>query len=85
MRLWWLVVENGNVDLCQSDPGHDVDLYVASDVPTMAKVWIGKESLARALESDAIEVIGDRALQRTMGDWLMLAQVAEAARRFEAG
>lgn len=27
MRVWWLVVANGEVDLCQRDPGYRVDLY----------------------------------------------------------
>jgi len=79
MRAWWLVVENGEVDLCQSDPGYEVDLYVTSNVPTMARVWIGKESLRRAIETEAIELHGDGQLSRSIASWLKLALVAEAA------
>ena len=80
MRVWWVVVEDGEVDLCQSDPGYDVDLYIATDVPTMARVWMGKESLAGALESDRIVLTGDARLRKTIAQWLRLARVAEAAR-----
>ena len=78
MRVWWLVIEKSEVDLCQSDPGHEVDLYVSTDVPTMARVWIGKESLAEALESDRIMLTGDAALRKSVADWLKLSVVVEA-------
>jgi DNA-binding HxlR family transcriptional regulator len=80
LRLWWVVVEDGKTDLCQSDPGFEVDLYVATDVPTLARVWIGKDSLRRALDADAIAVTGDATLRRTMTKWLQLSVIVEAAR-----
>jgi len=79
MRVWWLVVDNGDVDLCQSDPGYEVDLYVTTTVPAMARVWIGKESLQRAIETETIELHGDRRLSGSIASWLKLALVAEAA------
>lgn len=79
MRLWWLVVENGEVDLCQSDPGYEVDLFIAADVPAIARVWIGKDSLRQALDSDAIELHGDARLSRSIASWFLLAVTAEAA------
>lgn len=79
LPVWWLVVENGEVDLCQSDPGHEVDLYISTDVPAMARVWIGKDSLRRALDSDAIKLHGDARLSRSIASWFMLAVTAEAA------
>lgn len=85
MRRWWLVVEDGRTDLCQSDPGHEVGLYVATDVPTLARIWIGKDSLRRALDADAISVSGDAALRRTMTKWLQLSAIVEAARGREPG
>ncbi len=80
MRLWWLVIENRSADLCQKDQGHDVDLYINTSVRKMARVWIGKDSLARALEAEEIELIGDRELIQSMKRWFKLAVVAEATR-----
>src|SRR5215831_20543241 len=31
-RYWWLVIEDGAVDLCGVDPGYDVDLHVRSSL-----------------------------------------------------
>src|SRR3546814_20758879 len=37
-RNWWLIVEpDKEVDLCAVDPGHDVDLYVTTDLRTMTE------------------------------------------------
>jgi hypothetical protein len=40
-RAWWLVVENGEVDLCRDDPGHEVTLIVESTVRALTEVWTG--------------------------------------------
>lgn len=79
MRLWWLLIENKTVDLCQSDPGFDVDLYVQTTVPAMAKVWIGKTSLARAITDEEIILYGDAALRRNFSRLLQLSAIVEAA------
>lgn len=79
LRRWWLVVDGGDVDLCQSDPGYDVDLSVMTTVPVMANVWIGKKKLARALDDEDVVLFGDAQLRKTIGRWLMLSVLVEAA------
>jgi DNA-binding HxlR family transcriptional regulator len=38
-RSWWLVVDPpDDVDLCSSDPGFDVDLYISTDLRTMTAI-----------------------------------------------
>lgn len=37
-----LVIEpRGDVDLCWSDPGSEIDLYVTTDLRTMTSIWMG--------------------------------------------
>jgi hypothetical protein len=38
MRCWWLVVQNGEVDLCVKDPGYEVDVYLFTDLLTLTQV-----------------------------------------------
>ena len=40
-RSWWLVMENGEIDLCRDDPGHDVTLIVESSVRALTEIWNG--------------------------------------------
>jgi len=80
MRLWWVVSDETGIDLCQQDPGFDVDLYVNTDVKTMASVWIGKAPLKPAVSEERIALTGDKVLCETIDKWMMLAQVTEAQR-----
>ncbi|MFZ1728249.1 MAG: helix-turn-helix domain-containing protein [Albidovulum sp.] len=72
---WWLVVEpKGEVDLCWSDPGFDIDLYLTTDLRTMTAIWMGLETVDTA--RDKIEVLGSRGLSATMQVWLGLSPFA---------
>jgi DNA-binding HxlR family transcriptional regulator len=75
-RHWWLVSEDSTVDLCVTDPGYDVDLFVHSDVRTMTAVWIGNMRLTHAMESGRLEVDGPRQLRAKFGSWLGLSSFA---------
>jgi DNA-binding HxlR family transcriptional regulator len=79
MRLWWLLIENDETDLCQSDPGYEVDLYLSTDLFSMTEVWLGRIPLKHALREGTIELIGDRALERSIASWVPLSKVYEVA------
>jgi len=40
-RLFWLVLERTQAELCIKDPGFEIDLCVEADLAAMAKVWLG--------------------------------------------
>lgn len=69
-QKWWLVVENGDVDLCSVDPGFNIDLYVTCSLRCMTSVWMGITTLQKELESGNIELDGDRSIARSMQEWL---------------
>ncbi|NIR32723.1 MAG: helix-turn-helix transcriptional regulator [Gammaproteobacteria bacterium] len=69
-RHWWLVSEAREVDLCVSDPGFEVDLHVVTDVRTLTRLWLGELTLARAVDSGALELVGPAALRRRFRSWL---------------
>lgn len=78
-RLWWLVVEpKGEVDLCWSDPGFDIDLFVTTDLRTMTAIWMGLTTVAR--ETTRLTLEGDRAVRETMQSWLGLSPFAAGDR-----
>ncbi len=81
LSRWWLLIEDDSVDLCQSDPGYEVDLYIASTVRVMGRVWIGQRPLRRAIECGDIRVHGRMDLVRSLPRWLMLSAIAEEATR----
>jgi DNA-binding HxlR family transcriptional regulator len=79
-RAWWLVVApEGDVDLCWTDPGYDVDLYVATDLRTMTAIWMGLTTVAEA--GSKVALTGSQALAKTMQAWLGLSPFAVEAKR----
>ena len=80
-RRWWLIVApDRSVDLCNVDPGFDVDLYVHTDLRTMTMIWMGLTTVARAVEADRLSLVGDRALAGSMQRWLGLSPFAGQAK-----
>jgi DNA-binding HxlR family transcriptional regulator len=80
---WWIVVKDGEVDLCSVDPGFDVDLYVRSALRNMTAVWMGFSTLKAETESGNIQLTGDKALARSMQDWLGLSPFAPEKSRIK--
>lgn len=72
---WWLVVEpSGKTDLCLTDPGFDVDLFISTDLRTMTSVWMGLTTVVASCEK--FELDGRRDVARTMQQWLGLSPFA---------
>ena len=80
-KSWWLVIEGGDVDLCGVDPGYDVDLYVRSSLRSMTAVWMGVSTLKAEIDAGNIELTGDKAVARSMHQWLGLSPFAKEKSR----
>ena len=77
-RTWWLIVTPGEgVDLCSVDPGHDVDLYVSSDLRTMTAIWMGLDTVRKAVGDERVKLVGDKQLATNMQTWLGLSPFAK--------
>ncbi|WP_210527235.1 winged helix-turn-helix transcriptional regulator [Rubellimicrobium arenae] len=79
-RNFWLVVEEGEADLCYHDPGYEVDLLVTCGLRTMTAIWMGYTTLRAEIASGAIEVDGAPTLARSMPTWLGLSPFARTPR-----
>lgn len=75
-RTWWQVIDGETVDLCFTNPGFDVDLYVKSSLRSLTAVWMGHSTVRREIEAGQIELIGDKTLARSMQQWLGLSPFA---------
>jgi DNA-binding HxlR family transcriptional regulator len=86
-RSWWLVidpVDGGKIDLCATNPGFEVDLYVKSPLRSMTAIWMGMTSVAREMEAGHVELIGDPDIARSMQQWLGLSPFAKEKSRVAA-
>jgi len=65
------------VDLCTEDPGHDVDVYLTTDLRTMTEVWMGDLSVKRAQSERKLNIVGPSAYLRNLEGWLGLYLLSE--------
>ena len=55
---YWLVIDDGEGDLCLVDPGHEVDLHLRSPLRTMTAIWMGTMALRAGMAAGVVEVDG---------------------------
>jgi DNA-binding HxlR family transcriptional regulator len=79
-RVFWLMLERTQVDVCIDDPGFDVDLQVEADLAALAGVWLGDQTFESALRANTIKLIGPRELTKAFPSWLMLSHFAAVPR-----
>ncbi len=70
MPKWWLMVDGDDVDICVTDPGRDVDLYMTTSVKTMADVWMGDTNYRKAFASGELRATGLTSLLRDISLWM---------------
>lgn len=76
-RFWWLVIRNGEVDVCLKDPGHEVDLVISSDLQTLTAVWIGDTTIMKAMREKFVTVTGSAHLRKNISAWLGCSYYAD--------
>ncbi|MGB3141394.1 MAG: winged helix-turn-helix transcriptional regulator, partial [Aestuariivirga sp.] len=70
-QKFWLVVEaDGTVDLCSSDPGFEVDLFISGSLRSMTAVWMGVTTVKKEVAAGELDIQGDRAIAGAMQEWL---------------
>lgn len=80
VRRWWLVITFDEVDVCDTDPGHEVDLAVTADLRDMTRVWRGDCSWSDAVRSGRLVLAGPPALRRALPGWFKLPAFASVVR-----
>ncbi|MDP6707199.1 MAG: helix-turn-helix domain-containing protein [Alphaproteobacteria bacterium] len=75
-RRFWLVFDRGEVDLCMKDPGHAVDLTIASPVKTLVEVWLGHVTIDAARRTGGLKLDGIAKDVRAFRDWFALSLFA---------
>ena len=78
---WWIIATNSNVDLCDSDPGNSVDLYLNGPIETVIDVWMGQRELEDVLRAEELVLTGERLLTDTAKRWFPLSPVARAKKQ----
>lgn len=77
---YWLLAEQGDVDVCERDPGFPVDLHVSASAKLLTQLWLGHISFEAAVHG-GLKLEGERAHRLAFRDWFALSFFAEAGRQ----
>jgi len=80
-KNWWLVIQNGQVDLCGFDPGYEIDLLVRGSLKVMTAIWMGIAGIRGEVEAGRVELAGDPLIAGAMRQWIGLSPFAKEPRR----
>jgi DNA-binding HxlR family transcriptional regulator len=77
---WWLVVRDGEVDVCDYDPGFEPTVTVSAALRTLVRVWRGDLSWQGALRGQDVTLDGPAEARRELPGWLGQSALAAVPR-----
>ncbi len=81
LRRFWLISEDGKIDMCLKDPGYETDLYVRSNMRRFVEAWRGFRDLRAEIRAGTIRLTGPKALRSAFPNWMLLSGLAIHRRR----
>lgn len=73
---WWMVVDDNVVDVCDFDPGYEVDLMLVTSLLEMTSIWMGYSDVKNGLATGRLVIDGDPQLKKSLQTWLGLSVFA---------
>ncbi|MCB1741163.1 MAG: helix-turn-helix transcriptional regulator [Gammaproteobacteria bacterium] len=80
-RRFWLVADDGRIDMCLKNPGFDVDVRLSAEIRCFVEAWRGIRNLRNEITRGSIRVDGPPALARSLPVWLLGSALASEPRR----
>lgn len=77
---FFLHFKPGEIELCLTNPGHEITLRLSTTPKTMAEVWLGELPFSTAVRTGALRLQGSPKLVRAFPGWLQLSVFAETPR-----
>src|SRR5690606_35193601 len=69
-----------DADVCDSDPGYDIDVTVEADLAALTALWLGDLGWPEAIRSQTVTLHGAPSLRRAFPAWLKLSMFAAVPR-----
>jgi DNA-binding HxlR family transcriptional regulator len=80
-HAYWLVLEPPQVDLCFTDPGFGVDLFVDAEVKALTQIYLAHLTVAAALRRGELALTGPPEYRRAFASWIGVTPYARDSLR----
>jgi DNA-binding HxlR family transcriptional regulator len=77
---WWMVVDDGEADVCDFDPGYEIAGTVETSLRALTRIWRGDLSWSRALFDGSVAVSGPAEVRRAIPSWIGQSSAAAVPR-----
>ncbi|MBU8824640.1 winged helix-turn-helix transcriptional regulator [Mycolicibacterium goodii] len=77
---WWLVVADGEADVCDFDPGYEVTGAIQTSLRTLTRIWRGDLSWSHAVLDGSVALSGPSEVRRAIPKWIGQGQLAAVPR-----
>jgi DNA-binding HxlR family transcriptional regulator len=77
-QRWWLLVDQGEAELCSQPPGRTEDVTLVCRVRTLAEVFTGATTVQAEVRAGRLEVRGPARLTRSVARWLRVSPMGAA-------
>lgn len=67
---WWMVVADGDVDVCDFDPGYDVAATALTSLRALTEIWRGDLTWKQALRSGSVRIEAPTDVRRALPTWI---------------
>jgi hypothetical protein len=72
----YIMLRDGKAQVCDDNIGYDVDVYLATDIVTLAEIWYGERSVSAACDQSLLKVTGTTYYVDSISKWLGTSQFA---------
>jgi DNA-binding HxlR family transcriptional regulator len=77
---WWLVVANGEAEVCDFDPGYEVTGTVDTSLRILTRIWRGDLGWSHAMHDGSVALSGPTEVRRAIPTWIGQGRAASVPR-----
>jgi DNA-binding HxlR family transcriptional regulator len=78
----YIVIHDNKREVCDDNPGHEVDVYLRTTLRTLSEIWWGDTGLMQACKDGRLKVGGSVAYTRHLARWFPISSFARENPRF---
>jgi DNA-binding HxlR family transcriptional regulator/putative sterol carrier protein len=78
----FIVLHDGKREVCDDNPGHEVDVYLRSTLRTLSEIWWGDTTLLAALDDGRLKVSGSVVHAKRIKRWFPVSSFAQENPKF---